>query len=69
MFLPDSRKAAWERPPSRAEPSSTCTPRSERAGIARPGLMVTSEGLTMEELALDPKFSLFQGIAHEIGHY
>jgi hypothetical protein len=31
--------------------------------------MVTSEGLTMEELALDPKFSLFQGIAHEIGHY
>jgi aminopeptidase N len=23
----------------------------------------------MEELARDPKFSLFQGIAHEVGHY
>jgi hypothetical protein len=41
----------------------------EKAGIARPGLIVTSQGLTMEELALDPKFSLFQRIAHEIGHY
>jgi len=40
-----------------------------KAGIARPGMIVTSEGLTLEELALDPKFSLFQGIAHEIGHY
>lgn len=40
-----------------------------KAGIARPGLIVTSEGLTMEGLARDPKFSLFQGIAHEIGHY
>jgi hypothetical protein len=40
-----------------------------KAGIARPGLIVTSEGLTLEELAHNPKFSLFQGIAHEIGHY
>jgi len=40
-----------------------------KAGIARPGLIVTSEGLTLEALARDPKFSLFQGLAHEIGHY
>ncbi len=40
-----------------------------KAGFARPGMIVTSEGLTLEELALDTKFSLFQGIAHEIGHY
>lgn len=40
-----------------------------KAGIARPGLIVTSEGLTLEALAQDPNFSLFQGIAHEIGHY
>ena len=39
-----------------------------KAGIARPGLIVTSEGLTLEELARDPRFSLFQGIAHEIAH-
>jgi aminopeptidase N len=39
-----------------------------KAGIARPGMIVTSEGLTLEELAKDPKFSLFQGIAHEIAH-
>jgi hypothetical protein len=30
-----------------------------KAGIARPGLIVTSEGLALEELALDPTFSLF----------
>jgi len=40
-----------------------------KAGISRPGLIATSEGLTLEALAQDPKFSLFQGIAHEIGHY
>ena len=40
-----------------------------RAGFARPGLIVTSEGLTLEALARDPNFSLFQGIAHEIAHY
>ena len=40
-----------------------------RAGIARPGMIVTSEGLTLETLAKDPKFSLFQDIAHEIAHF
>jgi hypothetical protein len=40
-----------------------------RAGIARPGMIVTSEGLMMEALAKDPKFSLFQDLAHEIGHF
>ncbi|PWT84600.1 MAG: hypothetical protein C5B58_04495, partial [Acidobacteria bacterium] len=40
-----------------------------KAGIARPGLVVTSEGLTLGALGRDPKFSLFQGIAHEIAHY
>ncbi len=39
------------------------------AGFARPGLIVTSEGRTLDSLAQDPGFSLFQGIAHEIGHY
>ncbi len=40
-----------------------------KAGIARPGLIVTSEGLTLESLAADPRFSLFQPIAHEIAHF
>ena len=40
-----------------------------RAGIARPGMIVTSEGRIMELLAKDPKFSLFQDIAHEIAHF
>jgi Peptidase family M1 domain len=40
-----------------------------RAGIARPGMIVTSEGLVLAELRADPKFSLFQDIAHEIGHF
>lgn len=40
-----------------------------RAGIARPGMIVTSEGLTLEELAKDPNFSLFQDIAHELAHF
>jgi Peptidase family M1 domain len=40
-----------------------------RAGIARPGMIVTSEGRTLEALAADPKFSLFQDIAHEIAHF
>jgi hypothetical protein len=39
------------------------------AGFARPGLIVTSEGRTLESLKQDPGFSLFQGIAHEVGHY
>jgi aminopeptidase N len=32
-------------------------------------MIVTSEGLTLKELANDPKFSLFQDIAHEIAHF
>jgi len=40
-----------------------------RAGFARPGLIVTSEGRTIEGLTNDPNFSLFQGVAHEIAHY
>ena len=39
------------------------------AGIARPGLIVTSEGRTLDSLAQDPAFSLFQPIAHEIAHF
>ena len=40
-----------------------------RAGIARPGMIVTSEGLMLEALAQDPKFSLLQDLAHEIAHF
>jgi hypothetical protein len=40
-----------------------------KAGIARPGMIVTSEGQTLESLANDPHFSLFQPIAHEIAHF
>ena len=40
-----------------------------RAGIARPGMIVTSEGRMLEELAKDPKFSLLQDVAHEIAHF
>lgn len=40
-----------------------------RAGIARPGMIVTSEGLMLEALAKDPKFSLLQDLAHEIAHF
>jgi len=39
------------------------------AGIARPGMIATSEGRTLESLAADPRFSLFRGIAHEIAHF
>jgi len=39
------------------------------AGIARPGMIVTSEGRTLDELKNDPDFSLFHGIAHEIAHF
>jgi hypothetical protein len=39
------------------------------AGIARPGMIVTSEGRTLEDLKNDPDFSLFHGIAHEIAHF
>lgn len=40
-----------------------------RAGIARPGMIVTSEGRVLEELAKDPKYSLFQDVAHEVAHF
>jgi len=40
-----------------------------RAGISRPGMIVTSEGRVLEELAQDPKYSLFQDVAHEIAHF
>jgi hypothetical protein len=40
-----------------------------RAGIARPGMIVTSEGLMLEALAKDPSFSLLQDLAHEIAHF
>lgn len=39
------------------------------AGIARPGIIATSEGRTLDSLATDPDFSLFQGVAHEIAHF
>lgn len=39
------------------------------AGFARPGLIVTSEGRTLDSLAQNPNFSLFQPIAHEIAHF
>jgi hypothetical protein len=40
-----------------------------RAGIARPGMIVTSEGRMLDELAKNPKFSLLQDLAHEIAHF
>lgn len=40
-----------------------------RAGIARPGMIVTSEGRVLEELAKNPKYSLFQDVAHEVAHF
>ncbi len=40
-----------------------------RAGIARPGMIVTSEGRVLEELANDPKFSLLQDVGHEVAHF
>ena len=40
-----------------------------RAGIARPGMIVTSEGRVFDQLAQDPKYSLFQDVAHEIAHF
>jgi hypothetical protein len=40
-----------------------------RAGIARPGMIVTSEGRMLDLLANDQKYSLLQDVAHEIGHF
>jgi hypothetical protein len=39
------------------------------AGIGRPGMIVTSEGRILDALKKNPNFSLFHGIAHEIGHF
>ena len=39
------------------------------AGIARPGMIVTSEGLTLESMKKNPNFSLFHGLSHEIAHF
>ena len=40
-----------------------------RAGIARLGLIVTSEGRVLEAMAKKPDYTLFQDIVHEIGHF
>lgn len=40
-----------------------------RAGIARQGIIITSEGRVKEALAANPQASLFQDIAHEIAHF
>jgi hypothetical protein len=40
-----------------------------RAGISRPGMIVTSEGRVLGELKQDPNYSLFQDVAHEIAHF
>jgi hypothetical protein len=40
-----------------------------RAGIARPGLIITSEGRVRQALANNPNYSLFQDVAHEIAHF
>jgi hypothetical protein len=40
-----------------------------RAGIARPGMIVTSEGRMLEALGKDAKFSLLQDLAHEVAHF
>jgi len=40
-----------------------------RAGFARSGMIVTSEGRTIDALNADAGFSLFQDIAHEVAHF
>lgn len=40
-----------------------------RAGIARAGEIVTSEGRVLEAMAGNPNYTLFQDIAHEIAHF
>jgi len=40
-----------------------------RAGIARPGLIITSEGRVLDAMAADPRYTLFQDVAHEIAHF
>ena len=43
--------------------------RKGQGSIARPGMVVTSEGCVLDELDKDPDFSLFYGMAHEIAHF
>lgn len=40
-----------------------------RAGIARAGEIVTSEGRVLDAMTADPDYTLFQDIAHEIAHF
>jgi hypothetical protein len=40
-----------------------------RAGIARQGIIVTSEGRVKDTLAVHPQATLFQDIAHEVAHF
>jgi aminopeptidase N len=40
-----------------------------RAGIARAGEIVTSEGRVLEAMEGNPSYTLFQDVAHEIAHF
>jgi aminopeptidase N len=40
-----------------------------RAGIARAGVIITSEGRMLDALAGDPNYSLLQDLAHEVAHF
>ncbi len=40
-----------------------------RAGIARSGVIVTSEGRVLDAMAKNPDYTLFQDIANEIAHF
>jgi hypothetical protein len=40
-----------------------------RAGIARAGVIITSEGRMQDALAGDPNYSLLQDLAHEVAHF
>jgi hypothetical protein len=40
-----------------------------RAGFARPGIIVTSEGRMMDAMKNDATSSLFQDVAHEVAHF
>jgi aminopeptidase N len=40
-----------------------------RAGFARPGIIVTSEGRMMDAMKNDATSTLFQDVAHEVAHF
>ena len=40
-----------------------------RAGYMRPGMIVTSEGRTLDHLKVDPDFSFLHDVAHEVAHF